>query len=296
MQQVGSRRQRPQAGRRRMVDLHQLAAPEGRQRAAVAGAQRGLADQRQRQTVIGVIGVVAQGTAQLVADQQAGQIVQAVRGRQPAVEHQRARREQQRGQRFGALHRRDAAVEGRVVSHRTGLARRPPQDGMRLQRGIELAGHEGAEGRDAAILHLHPFAVRARQQQPAARGQRRLGGQRADDLRLFAAHHVGPLARPAHPRHDVQAAAVAQVDGLQPRGQRRRIGRRVDVARQHPALRAAHHAASQQRRLRHRRHPVAGDAAQRGVEAAIGQMQDAPVALSRFEQRATGPQPVGAQR
>ena len=57
---------------------------------------------------------------------------------------------------------------------------------LREQRK-QFAGHVGREVGDAAAAQLDPFAVRAGQHEPAVTVAEHL---RAEQLRLFAAHHV----------------------------------------------------------------------------------------------------------
>ncbi|KAG1527598.1 hypothetical protein G6F50_018302 [Rhizopus delemar] len=71
-----------------------------------------------------------------------------------------------------------------------------PQDGVDAPRGVQLAGHEGVEMRDAATAGVDPFGMRTGQADQHAVGRVRVGcaglvAHPAEDLRLFAAHDVG---------------------------------------------------------------------------------------------------------
>ncbi|AOR72960.1 hypothetical protein BBJ41_35890 [Burkholderia stabilis] len=66
--------------------------------------------------------------------------------------------------------------------------------------------------------------------------------QRADDLRLLAAHHVRQLAALDQPRHDVHGRATPHAHRLQRCAEPVGIDRHVRIRRFAPALRAADHA------------------------------------------------------
>ena len=73
---------------------------------------------------------------------------------------------------------------------------------MIAQRAEGLAGHERIEALDAPAEHERPFRMRARQaDQRAVRlvFERGVAGERAEDLRFFAAHHVRHRARCSTP-------------------------------------------------------------------------------------------------
>ena len=194
--QVGVLGDRPQPGRGG-VGAQRAADAEELQRAAIARAQRIVADQGQR--CGGGHSSVGQGTAQFVADQQAGQVVQAVFGRKLAGQHQRAGAEQQRHGAALVDHRAHAAVEGLAVHRlRCGRhARRAAEDRMIAQHCEQLTGHVGAKVLDPAVAKLAPTccACRAAAVWRAAAIPPRTG-RRPGFLRR-ASGRAGHCARPA---------------------------------------------------------------------------------------------------
>ena len=153
--------------------------------------------------------------------------------------------------------RMNASVSGRsVVTHRAA------EDRVIAQRAEGLAGHERIEPLDPARRHERPLRVRARQ-----------ADQRAVRLVVDARRRWRARRRSAFPRRASRSAArrACSTPGTictrravrrlhparcRPRA-RRRIGRRLDVRRFHPALRAADHAGRDHRQRRRRLEPRA---------------------------------------
>ena len=116
---------------------------------------------------------------------------------------------------------------------------------MLAQERVHLAGHVGGEARDAPVLHLDPFGMRAGgADQPVLDAG-------AENQRLLAAHHIGGagsrLAEQAG--NDVALAAVLQIHRHEGLGDFRRAGRAGGIGRLDPALAASHHADQQHRRI-----------------------------------------------
>ena len=79
---------------------------------------------------------------------------------------------------------REHAVAGRDIDKKIS------EDGGALQRGKDVAGHDSAKRSDGAVVDRYPFAVGARQTDKPVVDQAQR--QRAQNLHLFTAHHIGP--------------------------------------------------------------------------------------------------------
>ena len=183
--------------------------------------------------------------ADLRADQQAAQIFGEIGRGDLAEQAGRAHAEEAVEQRAGPARlapRR--ARRGQSSPLAVALLHQPPEDRVVARGGEDLAGHVGREGGDPAGLCRHPFGMRARQQEAAAVDPE--PRQRAEDLRLLAAHDVvhrrrcwsrgrRRCARPL-PRKGTRASAAAR--SPMPAGG-------CDVGRLDPALAAADHARHQ---------------------------------------------------
>jgi hypothetical protein len=99
----------------------------------------------------------------LVSDEHAGQVVGLCLCRECPHEAQRARAEDRRQDaraRLGGASDLDATIERVMVRHR-GWLHRTPEDRVRAQGREHLAGHEGLEVHDTAILDADPLGVGA---------------------------------------------------------------------------------------------------------------------------------------
>ena len=154
--------------------------------------------------------------------------------------------------------RDDAAVEGCFVQGHVAQRQGARQDRVLAQQVVELAAHHRGQLADASGLDLYPLAVRARQHEAPFPQTQQI--ERAEDLRLFATHHVGHagvIARDAG--NDVDAATLLRClrtdrpergrDLVEP-------GRARAIAGFDPALLAADHAGHQAACAGHV-HPVA---------------------------------------
>ncbi|MNZ36278.1 hypothetical protein D3C78_536940 [compost metagenome] len=130
---------------------------------------------------------------QLVADQQAGQIIGLSGGAQFTREAQATGTEQGR-QRTGFTVRRQRDLHAtikRIPLERPATLLGAPENAVLAEHGEDFASHEGIEMHDAAVGHFHPFRMTARQadQQVRARLARQVL-QHTEHLGFFAAHHV----------------------------------------------------------------------------------------------------------
>ncbi len=280
------------------------------QRQDVALAQRIVAAQHDAR----LVALQAQHVGQrgnFVADQQARQVVGLRHAGQLAGQPQRAGAEDGR-QHAGAAGRHaghlQAALEGRHVGRRR-LDHGAAQDGVAAQRGIDLAGHEGIEVGDLAAARVDPFRVGAGQaDQHAVGGVAGLVEQHAEDLRFFAAHHVGQAVTLDQAGDDVHRRGAVALDARQQGADACQVDRHVEVGGFLPALRAADHAAGDHRQLRFGSQPIAAGlfesqfktrlAARGGgaVLQGLRQAHDAPRQVAGIERAAGVIQAVGAQR
>ncbi|KAG0763495.1 hypothetical protein G6F22_018415 [Rhizopus arrhizus] len=108
-------------------------------------------------------------------------------------------------------------------------------------------------------------------------------------------------------RHDVHRGRVAAFDFRQQRSDAFQVDGHIQISRFFPALRAAHHAASDHRQRGFGAHPVAAGLLERQVETGqrgaggavlqgLRQAHDAPGKMARVQGVAPGVQAVGAQR
>ncbi len=157
------------------------------------------------------------------------------------------------------------------------------------QRGADLAGHVGAESRDATVHDIDPLAVRAGQADRRAPGL--LPCQETGDEGFLAAHHLAGFA-------------VGEGDaGNDPGGTFERgahhsagdvcgIGRRRHIRCVHPAAITSDHAAEQDRKIV--AEPVAENAAQEAVERSVAR-EHAVAGAACVEDRSVGADPEDVQ-
>ncbi len=192
-----------------------------------------------------------------MADQKAGQIVGLLFGRKLSGQAERARAEN------GREHARTASVarDADAAQKRCGVGplrrnHRAAENRVIAQRGEHFAGHECVKTFDTAAAHDGPLRVRAGQADQFAGVVRRGGlargfaGQRAEDLRFLAAHHVRQFAAFEHAGDDVDRRAARSLHAHDAGDERIGVRRCVDVRRFDPALRAADHARRDDRQIR----------------------------------------------
>ncbi len=116
---------------------------------------------------------------------------------------------------------------------------------MRAEQREEFASHRGGEAGDRAALDGRPFAMRAGLAEHRV-GRHQPGSDRAEQLHLFAAHHVGmqPVAV-RQPRHDRGAV----VDPVEPGGDLGKTRRRRDIGYAAPADVRSDHPGEQHRQV-----------------------------------------------
>lgn len=124
--------------------------------------------------------------------------------------------------------------------------------------------------------------------------------ERAENLRLFAAHHVGQLAALQHARHDMQRHAACRLHSDDAGHQRFGTRRRLDVRRFDPALRAADHAGCDHRHAGRLLEPRAAGIFESCVETALfggaRQIHDAGRRCVRGQHVTAGIEEIRAQR
>ena len=215
-------------------------------------------------------------------------------GRQGVKQRQGAGAKEAREHTGRALRQLQRLHKGRFVPGCIGH-QRAREDGMLAQQRIDLAGHEAAKTGDAAVAHLGPFAVRARQHHAgAAQTAERQG---AENLHLFAAHHVVQRPGQAFVALHRQAGHDGQAAGLQPQQLLREFvqaGRAGAVGGLLPALAAAHHAREQAQRIGGLQ-PVAKAFGQHVRKAPRRDGEDATRKGALLQRLAGGVQPRAAQ-
>src|SRR5690606_37608525 len=151
--------------------------------------------------------------AQLVADQQTGEIVRRRFGGEFVEQPLRADAEQVMQQSAGRARTRNAFTERRLIE-RARLARQHRRnETMLAQMGKNLTGHAGGETLDAAAADNDVLRMRSRQAEDRILA---VILQRAENLNLLAAHDVGQtISRAAgQSRHDEGFAAL-RLDGAE---------------------------------------------------------------------------------
>src|SRR4051794_12775710 len=186
----------------------------------------------------------SRGGSELGADQEAAEVGGERRLRQVAREPQGACAEKVVEEAAGTGRAARRLVEAPAEGARVGrpLAHQAAEDAVAAQHVVDLAGHVGGEGRDAAAPDLRPFAVCAGEDETAvARAAR---AQLAQDLGLLAAHHVGHAGRVAGQEagRDADGAARRPLDLDQAARELGGTGRALGVGRLAPTLAAADHA------------------------------------------------------
>src|SRR5260221_3251393 len=184
------------------------------------------------------------------------------------------------------------AGEGCVVVTVTPLRHQPAEDAVAAQHGEDLAGHRGGEGGYPSVAHSHPFAVRTGQADRRLAGRNL--GERADDLRLFAAHDIGDTGGVpvADTGRDPGASPPAPPDRLHSSRDLGDAGRAFDIGDLAPALAAADHAAHDDR---HVVDPIAELRLEYAGEATTGDCHDAARRLAAGTNWALHREPVRAQ-
>ena len=161
---------------------------------------------------------------------------------------------------------------------------------MRQQHGVQLAGHVRGEFDQASAFHDRPFAVRAGEDRQDAG---LVEADRADELRLLAAHDIGNAggADAARPGHDGELATGRLGKSLSEAGE---IRRAFDVGRLDPALPAADHSAGDPRcRIVA---PIVEQCVERGGETAVAQRSDAKRRAARRAYHASQTEAIRAGR
>jgi hypothetical protein len=118
------------------------------------------------------------------------------------------------------------------------------------------------------------------------------GGQRAENLRLLAAHHVVALP---HAGDEVDAAKACRVDKDNAMRERRGVGGAGDIGRLDPARARADHAGADDRQRPVRGAPLRHDARQRRLEQAGAEDAQAFVRFARRDRHAAVADEGGAQ-
>jgi hypothetical protein len=231
--------------------------------------------------------------AQLLADQQAGEVARRRRGREPLEQGESANSKRIVQQTLTLACAPHAVEERRFVERRVGL-RGARQDRVLRKQAVDFARHIGAKAGDAAAAHRHPLVVRARQDEQPIGDAGKM--QRAEDLHLLAAHHIGHATLfDAEARNDGDAAGLNPVQAVRQlieSGGTRRIGRFL------PTLAAAGHAGDQAEAARFA-HPFGELSGEGSGKVAAGHVQDAERRalfgehLARFVEEGT-PQRGGA--
>ena len=167
---------------------------------------------------------------------------------------------------------------------------------MVAQCGKYLAGHEGPERDDPAILHLGPFRVGARQNEAAFPPPHQR--QRAHDLAFLAAHDVGDagLVDGVDAGNDINGSQSGDRERRHLRGKLVEAGRTTDIGDLVPALAAADHPGQHRRQCTVRGQPLGAQAEQHVTESSL---LDARHALRRdalVEDATIGAQQIDAQR
>ncbi|MNL25197.1 hypothetical protein D3C87_1466700 [compost metagenome] len=107
-----------------------------------------------------------------------------------------------------------AAIKGFAVERAAALLG-ASQDAVFAEYGEDFAGHEGVEMHDAAVGHLHPFRMTARQADQHISARLALQVlQDTEHLGFFAAHDVWQARALNHTRHDVHIDATQTAHGL----------------------------------------------------------------------------------
>ncbi len=158
-------------------------------------------------------------------------------------------------------------------------------------RSEQFAGHECLEALDAASFHDRPFRVRAGQDdQPPARVRD------AENLDLFAAHHVGlaifVLIRQAGGEMNDASPRLHRDDTG---GDVAPVGGTFHVRRLAPAVPAADHAGGDDRQIVMRVEPAADETPERLGKAAWGDGRDAVGGCDFIDERAVARHQIGAE-